>query len=85
MESNRKKSVRGILRESADPERIEREKGAWGRAVREKHRDSLRESGEPREGHDEGLEESADLYAEIYAEDPELRALAESALHDWPE
>jgi Arc/MetJ-type ribon-helix-helix transcriptional regulator len=31
------------------------------------------------------LEESADLYAEIYAEDPELRELTETAAKDWPE
>ncbi|MFP4306586.1 MAG: hypothetical protein ACLFRG_13100 [Desulfococcaceae bacterium] len=31
------------------------------------------------------LEASADLYAEIYAEDAELQALTEAAVNDWPE
>ncbi|NJK77341.1 MAG: hypothetical protein HC849_13805 [Oscillatoriales cyanobacterium RU_3_3] len=30
------------------------------------------------------LEESAALYAEIYAEDTELQELAESGLEEWP-
>lgn len=33
----------------------------------------------------EGLKESASLYAELYAEDRELKALTESALSGWPE
>jgi len=31
------------------------------------------------------LKKSADLYAEIYSSDPELKELTESALNDWPE
>ena len=31
------------------------------------------------------LAESARLYAEIYAEDKELRDLTEAALEDWPQ
>lgn len=30
------------------------------------------------------LQESAALYAEIYEEDPELQALAEAGLEEWP-
>ena len=30
------------------------------------------------------LEKSAELYAEVYGEDAELRELTESALLDWP-
>jgi len=30
------------------------------------------------------LEESATLYAEIYAEEPELQALTEAGLEEWP-
>jgi Arc/MetJ-type ribon-helix-helix transcriptional regulator len=30
------------------------------------------------------LEESADLYAQLYAEDPEMRDLTEAALTEWP-
>lgn len=30
------------------------------------------------------LQESAELYAEVYAEDAELRDLTESAILDWP-
>ena len=30
------------------------------------------------------LEESAALYAEIYQEDPELQALTEAGLEEWP-
>ncbi|NKQ36098.1 MAG: hypothetical protein HF973_10850 [Chloroflexi bacterium] len=33
----------------------------------------------------EALEKSADLYAEVYAEDSELRELTEMALAEWPE
>ena len=33
----------------------------------------------------EKLKESAELYAEIYEEDAELKELTESALIDWPE
>lgn len=33
----------------------------------------------------EQLKESADLYAEIYAEDPDLAELTESATAEWPE
>jgi hypothetical protein len=33
----------------------------------------------------ERLRQSAELYAEIYQEDRELRALTEQALEDWPE
>ena len=32
----------------------------------------------------ERLAESAKLYAEVYAEDEELRKLTEAALEDWP-
>ena len=32
----------------------------------------------------ERLAESARIYAEVYAEDQDLRDLAESALEDWP-
>jgi hypothetical protein len=31
------------------------------------------------------LRESADLYAEIYAEDSELKVLTDSAVQGWPE
>ena len=31
------------------------------------------------------LEESADLYAEVYAEDEDLQSLTEQALEGWPE
>ena len=31
------------------------------------------------------LKQSADLYAEIYADDPELQELTETALSGWPE
>jgi len=31
------------------------------------------------------LRESADLYAETYREDTELKALTHSAVQDWPE
>lgn len=31
------------------------------------------------------MEESAELYASLYAEDQELQALTASALTDWPE
>ena len=31
------------------------------------------------------LRQSADLYAEIYEEDSELRELTETALREWPE
>lgn len=31
------------------------------------------------------LQESADLYAEIYAEDEELQRLADITTEDWPE
>ncbi len=31
------------------------------------------------------LKRSADLYAEIYEEDSEMRELTESAIHGWPE
>ena len=30
------------------------------------------------------LERSADLYAEIYEEEPELQALTEAGLEEWP-
>jgi hypothetical protein len=33
----------------------------------------------------ERLAESARLYAEVYAEDKELRELTEAALEDWPQ
>jgi len=33
----------------------------------------------------ESLEESAQLYAETYNQDPELQELTESALEGWPE
>lgn len=33
----------------------------------------------------QSLKESADLYAEIYAEDAELQELTEAALVEWPE
>jgi iron uptake system EfeUOB component EfeO/EfeM len=33
----------------------------------------------------EDLEKSAALYAEIYAADPDLKSLTESALTGWPE
>jgi hypothetical protein len=33
----------------------------------------------------QSLQESADLYAEIYAEDMELQKLTEAALVEWPE
>jgi Arc/MetJ-type ribon-helix-helix transcriptional regulator len=31
------------------------------------------------------LQESADLYAQLYEEDPEIKDLAETALAEWPE
>ncbi|MEM7536454.1 MAG: hypothetical protein AAF639_29995 [Chloroflexota bacterium] len=31
------------------------------------------------------LEESADLYAELYEEDKDIRELTESAIEGWPE
>jgi len=31
------------------------------------------------------LQESADLYAEVYEEDGDLKSLAASSLEDWPE
>lgn len=31
------------------------------------------------------LQESAELYAQIYEEDPEIKDLAETALAEWPE
>jgi preprotein translocase subunit YajC len=31
------------------------------------------------------LRESADLYAQLYAEDPEMRELTDAALIGWPE
>jgi len=31
------------------------------------------------------LRESADLYAEIYMEDPDLKVLTDSAVQGWPE
>jgi Arc/MetJ-type ribon-helix-helix transcriptional regulator len=31
------------------------------------------------------LQESAELYAQLYEEDPEIKDLAETALADWPE
>jgi Arc/MetJ-type ribon-helix-helix transcriptional regulator len=31
------------------------------------------------------LEQSAELYAQLYQEDPELKDLTEAALVDWPE
>ncbi len=31
------------------------------------------------------FENSAELYAEIYAKDKELQALTDSAIEDWPE
>jgi hypothetical protein len=39
------------------------------------HQDILREK----------LEESADLYAELYVKDPEQQHLTEAALVEWPE
>ena len=33
----------------------------------------------------QSLRESADLYAEVYAEDVELQALTEAAIEGWPE
>jgi len=33
----------------------------------------------------QSLRESADLYAEVYAEDLELQALTEAAIEGWPE
>jgi hypothetical protein len=33
----------------------------------------------------ENLKESATLYAEIYAEDQELKSLTNSAISEWPE
>ena len=32
----------------------------------------------------QGLRESADLYAEIYADNPELEELTETAISGWP-
>lgn len=32
-----------------------------------------------------GLEKSADLYAETYAQDSEIKELTESAISGWPE
>jgi hypothetical protein len=37
-----------------------------------------------RELEEQALTTSADLYAEIYAEDEELRQLTESGIQDWP-
>ena len=34
---------------------------------------------------EERLTESARLYAEVYAEEAELRELTEAALEDWPQ
>jgi Arc/MetJ-type ribon-helix-helix transcriptional regulator len=31
------------------------------------------------------LQESAELYAQLYEEDPEIKALADTALAEWPE
>ena len=31
------------------------------------------------------LQQSADLYAEVYEEDGDLKSLTESTLQDWPE
>jgi Arc/MetJ-type ribon-helix-helix transcriptional regulator len=31
------------------------------------------------------LQESAELYAQLYEEDPEIKDLAETALVEWPE
>lgn len=31
------------------------------------------------------LKESAELYAQLYEEDPEIKALADTALAEWPE
>lgn len=33
----------------------------------------------------ESLKESADLYAQVYSEDPELKELTDSAISGWPE
>jgi len=33
----------------------------------------------------QSLKQSADLYAEIYADDPELQELTERAIPGWPE
>jgi Arc/MetJ-type ribon-helix-helix transcriptional regulator len=33
----------------------------------------------------EHLQESAELYAQLYEEDPEIKALADKALAEWPE
>jgi hypothetical protein len=33
----------------------------------------------------QSLRESADLYAEVYAEDLELQTLTEAAIEGWPE
>ena len=33
----------------------------------------------------QSLKQSADLYAEVYAEDPELKELTETAISGWPE
>ncbi len=38
-----------------------------------------------REVEEDRLRESADLYAEVYAEDADLRALTSQALEGWPE
>jgi Arc/MetJ-type ribon-helix-helix transcriptional regulator len=35
--------------------------------------------------HQKHLEESAELYAQIYEEDPEIKHLAELAVAEWPE
>ena len=32
----------------------------------------------------QSLKQSADLYAEVYAEDPELKELTETAISGWP-
>jgi hypothetical protein len=33
----------------------------------------------------QSLKRSADVYAEMYAEDPELKELTEAAMSEWPE
>jgi hypothetical protein len=33
----------------------------------------------------QSLRESADLYAEVYGEDPDLRELTAAAINGWPE
>ena len=37
------------------------------------------------DGDQQQLAESARLYAEVYAEDEELRDLTEATLEDWPQ